>query len=207
MAVDWTRTKEVFTLALERDPAMRHAFVLDACGGDEALLAEVESLLASHTRADSLLENAGAALWHPAFDLNMIGKCVGDYRGLEEAGRGGTSVVYLAERADQHYQKRVAIKILRLFGDGADILQRFRMERQTLAELDHPNIVRLLDGGSTDEGMPYLVMDYVEGVPIDRYCDEHALPITERLRIFRTLCDARGPRASQWCDSSRSEAQ
>jgi serine/threonine protein kinase/tetratricopeptide (TPR) repeat protein/TolB-like protein len=190
MAENWARTKDVFTLALEHDPAVREAFVRETCGADDELRTEVESLLASHDRADSLLENAGAALWHPAFDLNMIGKCVGDYRVLAEAGRGGTSIVYLAERADQQYQKRVAIKILRLLGDGADILQRFRMERQTLADLDHPNIVRLLDGGSTDEGMPYLVMDYVEGAPIDRYCDEHALPITERLRIFRALCDA-----------------
>jgi serine/threonine protein kinase/tetratricopeptide (TPR) repeat protein len=190
MAANWARTKEVFTLALEHDPAGRQAYVRDICGADEALRAEVESLLANHHRADSLLENPGAALWHPAFDLNMIGKCVGDYRILREAGRGGTSVVYLAERADQQYQKRVAIKILRLLGDSADILQRFRMERQTLAELDHPNIVSLLDGGSTEEGMPYLVMDYVEGLPIDRYCDERELPIAERLRIFRTLCDA-----------------
>jgi serine/threonine protein kinase/tetratricopeptide (TPR) repeat protein len=190
MAANWARTKEVFTLALERDPTTRRAFVREICGADDELRAEVESLLASHDRADSLLENAGAALWHPAFDVNMVGKCVGDYRILGEAGRGGTSVVYLAERADQQYQKRVAIKILRLLGDGVDILQRFRMERQTLAELDHPNIVRLLDGGSTDEGMPYLVMDYVEGMPIDRYCDERALPVGERLSIFRTLCDA-----------------
>jgi serine/threonine protein kinase/tetratricopeptide (TPR) repeat protein len=190
MAADWARTKEVFALALEHDPKTRQAFVRGLCGGDEALRAEVESLLASHGRADSLLENAGAALWHPAFDLNMLGKCVGDYRILREAGRGGTSIVYLAERADQQFQKRVAIKILRHLGDSAEVLQRFRMERQTLAELEHPNVVRLLDGGTTDEGMPYLVMDYVEGVPIDRYCDEHGLPIAERLSIFRTLCDA-----------------
>jgi serine/threonine protein kinase/tetratricopeptide (TPR) repeat protein/TolB-like protein len=190
MAANWARTKEVFTLALEHDPAGRQAYVRDICGADEALRAEVESLLANHHRADSLLENPGAALWHPAFDVNMIGKCVGDYRILREAGRGGTSVVYLAQRADQQYQKRVAIKILRFLGDSADILQRFRMERQTLAELDHPNIVSLLDGGSTEEGLPYLVMDYVEGLPIDRYCEERELPIAERLRIFRTLCDA-----------------
>ncbi len=190
MDANWARTKEVFTLALEQAPAARLAFVLDICGTDTALRAEVESLLASHDRADSLFENAGAALWHPAFDLNMIGKCVGHYRIVGEAGRGGTSIVYLAERADQQYQKRVAIKILRLFGDSADIGQRFRMERQTLAELDHPNIVSLLDGGTTEEGLPYLVMDFVEGIPIDRYCDKHTLPLTERLRIFCTLCGA-----------------
>ena len=186
----WARTKELFNLALEHDPSARHALLLELCAADELLLSDVESLLASHDRADSLLESADARSWSAALAPAMINKCVGDYRIIREAGRGGTSIVYLAERADQQYQKQVAIKMLQCFGASDELLQRFRMERQTLAQLDHPNIVTLLDAGSTEEGWPYLVMDFVEGVPIDTYCDDHALPVTARLRIFRSVCDA-----------------
>src|SRR5208283_2865233 len=190
MTERWARTKEVFTLALEYEPAARRAFLLEISGVDDALRTEVESLLRSHDRADSFLETAAAAPWHPLLDVNMIGRLVGDYRVLREAGRGGSSIVYLAERADQQFHKRVAIKMLRFVGESAEILQRFRNERQTLAELDHPNIVTLLDGGTTDEDLPYLVMDFVEGVPIDHYCDAHLLRISDRLQIFRTVCDS-----------------
>jgi len=190
MIDSWARTKELFGLALDHEPDARRAFLQQICGADEALRIEVESLLASHERAGSILENTGAQPWHATPAINMIGRIVGDYRVISEAGRGGTSVVYLAERADQHYQKRVAIKILRSAGESAEILQRFRNERQTLAELNHPNIVTLLDGGTTSEGLPYLVMDFVEGMPIDRYCDAHLLSINERLEMFRTVCES-----------------
>ncbi len=189
MAAGWTRTKELFNLALEREPEARSAYLHEACDGDEALRAEVDSLLESHYRADSFLEESGPALFEAAPARDMTGSRVGDYRIVGEAGRGGTSIVYLAERADQQYEKRVAIKMLRSGEDSAEILQRFRLERQTLAKLDHPNIVTLLDGGSTAEGLPYLVMDFVEGVPIDRYCDERGLSLTDRLIIFRAVCD------------------
>src|SRR5207245_6252676 len=105
-------------------------------------------------------------------------------------GFGGMAAVYLASRADEQYQKQVAIKILRPELDNAELLKRFRNERQTLAVLEHPNIVRLLDGGSTEEGLPYLVMDYVDGEPIDEYCDTHRLSTTERLQLFRAVCAA-----------------
>ena len=189
MAAGWTRTKELFSLALEREPAARSDYLRDACGSDEELRAEVESLLQSHAQAGTFLESSGAELLQPAPVRDMIGRRVGDYRIIGEAGRGGTSIVYLAERADQHYEKRVAIKMLRSGEDSAEILQRFRMERQTLAKLDHPNIVTLLDGGSTEEGLPYLVMDFVEGVPVDRYCEDRGLSLAERLKIFRAVCD------------------
>ncbi len=189
MAAGWTRTKELFNLALEREPEARSAYLHEACDGDEALRAEVDSLLQSHYRADSFLEGSGPALLDAAPARDMIGRRVGDYRIVGEAGRGGTSIVYLAERADQQYEKRVAIKMLRSGEDSAEILQRFRLERQTLAKLDHPNIVTLLDGGATAEGLPYLVMDFVEGVPVDQYCDELGLSLTDRLKIFRAVCD------------------
>jgi hypothetical protein len=149
MAAGWARTKELFSLALELEPAARSGYLCEACGGYEALQTEVESLLRSHERADRFLEGSGPALLDAAPARELIGRRVGDYRIVSEAGRGGTSIVYLAERADQHYEKRVAIKMLRSGEDSAEILQRFRMERQTLAKLDHPNIVTLLDGGST----------------------------------------------------------
>jgi tetratricopeptide (TPR) repeat protein/tRNA A-37 threonylcarbamoyl transferase component Bud32 len=189
MAAGWTRTKEIFSLALEREPAARSDYLRDACGSDEALRAEVESLLQSHAQAGTFLEGSGADLLQPVPVRDMIGRRVGDYRIIGEAGRGGSSIVYLAERADLQYEKRVAIKMLRSGEDSAEILQRFRMERQTLAKLDHPNIVTLLDGGSTEEGLPYLVMDFVEGVPVDRYCEDRGLSLAERLKIFRAVCD------------------
>ncbi len=114
---------------------------------------------------------------------------VGAYRILGEIGHGGMGTVYLAERADDQYRKRVAIKTIRGFGS-EDVLRRFRRERQVLAALEHPNIARLFDGGTTDDGLPYFVMEYVEGKPIDAFCDERRLPVRERLRIFRQVCAA-----------------
>src|SRR5580765_1181894 len=96
--------------------------------------------------------------------------------------------VFLAERADGQFEKQVAIKILNRGADTAEILRRFRAERQILAALDHPNIARLLDAGTTDDGLPYLVMEFVEGVAIDEYCQDHDLPVRERLKLFRTVC-------------------
>ena len=189
MGDSWTRTKQLFGEALDLEPAVRPAFLRERCGDDAALRAEVESLLENHGRADTFLESGGGGPRHPALGSDMTGQRVGDYRIVREAGRGGTSIVYLAERADQQYDKRVAIKMLRSPDESAEILQLFRMERQTLAKLGHPNIVTLLDGGTTADGMPYLVMDFVEGIPIDGYCNGRALSITERLTIFRAVCD------------------
>jgi serine/threonine protein kinase len=98
--------------------------------------------------------------------------------------------VYMAERADGAFEKQVAIKVIRRGLDTEDVLTRFRHEREALAGLDHPNIARLLDAGSTSDGLPYFVMEYVEGIPIDRFCDERRLPIARRLQIFQTVCAA-----------------
>src|SRR5260370_8744055 len=100
------------------------------------------------------------------------------------------AAVYLASRADEQFQMHAAIKVLRPDLDRAELLRRFFNERQTLAALDHPHIVKLLDGGSTEEGLPYLVMDYVEGKPIDEYCDSHSLSIQQRLDLFCKVCEA-----------------
>src|SRR5437660_10703694 len=124
----------------------------------------------------------------PDSQHTIVGRRIGPYQVIREIGHGGMAVVYFAVRADDQYRKSVAIKLVRPGLDREDLLRRFRNERQTLATLDHPNIVRLLDGGSTEEGLPYLIMDYVEGVRIDEYCDNHRLSIAERLQLFRTIC-------------------
>ena len=120
----------------------------------------------------------------------MTGRRIGAYRIIREIGQGGMAVVYLGERDDQNYRKQVAIKMVKPGIDTEQVLQRFRNERQTLAALDHANIVKLLDGGSSEEGLPYLVMEYVEGLPIDQYCDLNKLSIDDRLRLFREVCSA-----------------
>ena len=115
---------------------------------------------------------------------------VGPYRLLRELGHGGMGTVYLAVRADEHFHKRVALKVVRGGAGSEAVVRYFKRERQILAGLDHPNIAKLLDGGTTDDGLPYFVMEYVEGQRIDTYCNEHRLPIVERLRLFQVVCAA-----------------
>ncbi len=114
----------------------------------------------------------------------------GPYKALKELGRGGMGRVYLAARADEQYQKRVAIKVIKAEVDRDEVVSRFRRERQILASLDHPNISRFLDGGATEDGRPYFVMEYVEGMAIDQYCNRQGLSIPGRLKLFRQLCSA-----------------
>ena len=183
----WQRIKEVFADVQERNPAERGEYLRQVCGREGWLRAEVESLLdaAGVGTADSVSEGVRGRA-----DDAMIGRRVGAYKISQRIGRGGMATVYLASRADQQYEKQVAIKILLPELDSEELLSRFRNERQTLAKLDHPNIVKLLDGGSTDEGLPYLVMDYVEGAPIDTYCDGRRLSTEERLHLFCKVCAA-----------------
>jgi serine/threonine protein kinase/tetratricopeptide (TPR) repeat protein len=184
----WDQVKEIVASALERIPDERPDFVRSACGEDAELRREVDSLISNHDSADSLLEESPVANKFSFPAMVMVGKQIGSYRILGETGQGGMAVVYLAERADQEYRKRVAIKMVKPGPSHKEIIHRFRNERQTLAALDHPHIVKLLDGGTTEEGWPYLVMDFVEGVPIDKYCDNRRLAIRERLELFRTVC-------------------
>jgi serine/threonine protein kinase/tetratricopeptide (TPR) repeat protein len=115
---------------------------------------------------------------------------IGPYRLLQELGRGGMGVVYLAARADEQYEKRVALKLIKSGFDRDDVVRHFRRERQILASLEHPNIARFLDGGTTEDGLPYFVMEYVEGQRIDEYCDRRGLPTLERLKLFGPVCSA-----------------
>ena len=189
----WHQIKDLFSAALERSVAERPAFLDQACGTDIELLAQVRSLLDAHESSLGFIERpaverAGLARAFEPFDWQ--GRRLGNYRIVSELGRGGMSHVYKAVRDDDQYYKEVAIKLLRPGLDTQSLLQRLRDERQILAELSHPNIAQLLDGGVTDTGAPYLVMEYIEGEPIDVYCERRELSVAARIDLVRTLCGA-----------------
>ena len=190
----WEKIKDLFGSTVELDPSQRSAFLRDACGSDEALRAEVESLLASYQRTEALDEHQPPQ----PYGEKLVGQRLGAYQVLHQMGQGGMAAVYAAVRADDEYRKRVAIKVVLPYLASEDMVRRFRNERQTLATLDHPNIVRLLDGGTTDGGLPYLVMEYVEGVPIDQYCNSRRLSSNERLKLFRVCAGPSNTRIRTW---------
>ena len=184
--------RAVFDAALEQPIEQRALFLERRCNGDHAVRSEVEALLAAHARTDSPLDkHAFNEDWESTGKPSpQAGRRLGAYRLIRELGRGGMATVYLAERADELYRKNVAIKLLDKAWSWTETEFRFQQERQILARLDHPNIARLLDAGTSDDGLSYLVMEYVEGRPIHHYCNEHALGFSERLRLFLKVCDA-----------------
>jgi serine/threonine protein kinase/uncharacterized membrane protein len=190
------RAEELFLDALSQPAAERAAWVRQACGGEAEVLAEVLSLLMSAQDSDSYLASLAAGSGAPfaaerqAQEPGREGERVGRYELIREIGRGGMGAVYLAERVDGEFEQRVAIKLLRRGVDTDDILARFRIERQILASLSHPHIARLLDGGATDDGRPFLVMELVEGVPITEHCDAQRLTVRERLHLFLQVARA-----------------
>jgi serine/threonine protein kinase len=192
---EWLKVEAALNAALELEPVRRREFLDQMGASTPELRREVESLLVCEEKADSFLAAPAIAFSSDFFDDDegvdsRAGQTIGHYRILREIGRGGMGAVFLGVRADAQYQKRVAIKLVRRGMDSDDILRRFRNERQILASLDHPNIARLLDGGTTDDGLPYLVMEYVEGTPVTKYCDRQHLTTNERLELFRTICAA-----------------
>jgi serine/threonine protein kinase len=191
----WKQVREILDLAIALPESGRQTYLEQACLGDIELRAEVESLLSAHQQAGSVfLKNPAAdlksALTETSGIGSRIGRKIGVYQIVEEIGRGGMGEVYRAERVDGQYDKQVAIKFVRFGLDTPALLERFRHERQILATLDHPNIARLHDGGTTEEGIPYLVMELIEGAPIDQYCDDRDLGIDERLQLFMEVCGA-----------------
>jgi eukaryotic-like serine/threonine-protein kinase len=189
----WAQIRQIFDGALERSPKDRAAYLRVVCARDDAMRREVESLLESHADASGFLAKPAVDLGHT---LHYSGEESGEYPAgfragpyqLEKRiGRGGMGSVWLASRPEG---VKVAVKLVKRGMDTSEILRRFRMERQVLASLDHPNIARLIDGGSTPEGMPYLAMEYVEGTPIDQFCESHASAITDRLKLFLDVCAA-----------------
>jgi non-specific serine/threonine protein kinase/serine/threonine-protein kinase len=188
----WQRAKGVFQAALARTPESRPAFLDEACVGDEALRREVDSLLAAHDAAGRFLSDpAGVATGgDEARAEGATPERIGPYRVLDTIARGGMGTVYRAVRDDDAFRKTVALKLVRATRDSEDFARRFRQERQILANLQHPNIATVLDGGATAEGVPYLVLEYVDGRPITEFCAAHALGTRERLALFRTVCAA-----------------
>jgi serine/threonine protein kinase len=182
----WSRIKQVFDQASELPQDARRQFLDSCCNGDSDLRREVESLLAAEADAASRYDSpiVGADSGH------MVGQHVGSYRIVRRLGTGGMGDVYLGSRDDGQFRKLAAVKMIRFDLLDEHTRRRFENERQALAALEHPNIVRLLDGGTTAAGYPFLMMDYVEGRPIDRYCSEQSLSLRERLELFRTLCGA-----------------
>jgi eukaryotic-like serine/threonine-protein kinase len=195
---EWRRIKAVAAGALEQPEDGRTAYLAAICGDDRTLHAQVESLLSSAAMASELFETpsvliAGARAVVETlarFETSRVGERIGAYRIVRELGGGGMGAAYLAVRADAAYEKTVAIKVIKRGMDTDAVLRRFRKERQILAGLDHPNIARLVDGGTTADGLPYFVMEYAEGVPIDRYCNDRQLSIPDRIVLFRNVCDA-----------------
>lgn len=201
----WFEVDALFRKALDREPEARDDFLAAECGDDEELLRAVRSLLRAEARSTRFLTRPVGALtaipWDEVLDgmagvrgsripehveKDRSGERIGPYRLVRRIGRGGMATVYLAERADGLWEQQVALKLIRRGLDTRDVVRRFLSERQILSSLGHPNIARLLDGGTTDEGLPFLVMEFVAGTPVTDYCDGHRLTIEERLGLF---CD------------------
>jgi serine/threonine-protein kinase len=189
--VSTERVEDVVAAALARPAGERPAYLDSVCDGDPSLRRSVESRLAAYAPTDRAAASSpsGPAAHIPAGE-DVAGRRVGAYRLVREIGRGGMGVVYLAARADDQYRQEVAIKLMRLGRDTGVARHRFHTERQILADLDHPGIARLLDGGVSEEGLPYLVMEKVDGVPVDQYCEERRLSVPQRLELFLDVCAA-----------------
>jgi non-specific serine/threonine protein kinase/serine/threonine-protein kinase len=183
----WRRLKDIASVALDQEESGRGAYVDAACAGDAHLRADVLALLDSAAAATPYFEVPGGGA-PPA--LIGPGSQIGPYRLVRELGTGGMGSVYLAERADGQFDQRLAIKVVRGGFANAAILQRFLEERRILASLQHPNIARLLDGGTTESGLPYVAMELVDGEPIDAFCANERLTLRERLVIFQQVCAA-----------------
>jgi serine/threonine protein kinase len=185
------QVRNVFEAALEKAPAERAAFLEEAVRSDPDLHAQVKRMLDAHESTVTFLDGALAAPAELRTDPRRLeGRRLGNYEILREIGRGGMGTVYLARRSDGLFEQQVAIKVVTPESAGREVIERFEQERAILASLQHPNIARLYDAGSTEEGWPYFVMEYVEGKPIDQWCDDRKLNISERIRLFRAVCDA-----------------
>lgn len=196
----WERLGAALDTLLDADRDRRGELVEELSGGDRAIREELLGLLEAVERADlldapladgvpDLLSELEKSL-EDDVGVALCGRRVGPYELIEPIGRGGMGVVFLAERADRQFEKQVAVKLVPLGLESPEVQRRFLAERQILATLEHPGIARLLDGQVTEDGQPYLVMEYVDGRPIDRYCEEEDLGVEERLRLFLDVCDA-----------------
>ena len=215
-AETWQQLKSVFHAAIELAPEDRAAFLAQACDGESELRTQVDRLLRSH-------DDAGPFLVSPAMvdagvisaggqarvteEAGRVGQRIGPYEIIRELGHGGMGTVFLAVRADDQYRKQVAIKLVNRGMDTDLILRRFMMERQILANLEHPNIARLLEGGSTLDGLPYFVMEFIEGQPITEYCDARRFTTTRAPGVVSAGLRRFAVRTSESGGSPRHQAQ
>jgi len=188
------RIRELFDNALELETGQRASYLVGACGSDDTLRSEVDSLLAALERGgDTWNLPLGGVLASALLDADeegVVGRRVGPYHVKRLIGFGGMGAVYEGTRVDDHFQKCVALKFLRRGMEGDLAIRRFRYERQILADLNHKNIAALLDGGVTADGQPYFVMEYVDGIPITTYCTEQRLTVRDRVQLLRQICAA-----------------
>ena len=190
----WRDINELFHAALAIDSEKRDVYLVEACKGDVELRLEVENLIASHESAEasmhtaSLRETVQQVLQED--DTLPVGQDFGPYRVIREIGKGGMGRVFLAERVDEQFHRQVAIKLIKRGMDTDSVIRHFRNEREILASLDHPNIARLFDAGTSRDGLPYFVMEYIEGQPIDSFCEDRRYSIAQRLQLFRQVCAA-----------------
>ncbi len=192
--IDWDEVNALFERATSLPPEERHAFIDKETSNNPALRGELLSLLAFDVQqtVSPLSRAVGSALVNVISDQRrmLLGRVIGNYKLVSILGEGGTGTVYLGERADNQYSARVAVKIVDHTAIQGNLGERFRAERQILANLNHPNIARLLDAGETEDGQPYLIMECIEGEPVDEYCDRHSLDLRQRLELFSDICSA-----------------
>ncbi|MBX7173598.1 MAG: protein kinase [Pyrinomonadaceae bacterium] len=189
--VNYEKVKEIFSEAIELPLEKQADFLISACQDDENLLGEVESLLKARRKAENFLEDVSAPnVLHDSINQNgqLIGQKIDKYRIISELGRGGMGVVFLAERED--FRQQVALKLIKRGMDSDAILERFGREREILASLNHPFIARFLDGGTTESGSPFFVMEFVEGISVDKYCRKKNLSVEQKLELFTKICEA-----------------
>ena len=192
----WSRVADLFAHAVDLEAGECESYLNSACGDDTEMHDYVQSLLQADAAVDAVVEETIISTARDAFGdetsqpEQMKGQMIGPYRVERLLGSGGMGMVYLAQRADEQFDQQVAIKLGRHRLVDPQTELRLRHERQFLADLDHPNIARLFDGGTTEDGVPYLVMEHIDGVRLDTYCDLNRLNTAERLRLFQTICAA-----------------
>ena len=187
---DWEKVQRLFNEAIELEKADRVQFLKVQCGQDLTLFNEVISLLSADEDIHPVLNKKASDIINIEEKLNFVGQQIGNYKIVEEIATGGMGTVFLAERCDGVFEQKVALKIVKPGLSTIPIIRRFQHERQILASLQHPNIARLFDGGVTADKRPFFTMEYVEGIPIDDYCDKNRLTINERLKLFIKVCEA-----------------
>src|SRR3954462_7545539 len=188
------RIKELFAAALEKPPEERDSFLRAFSGGDPALYNEARALLGLHDRAASLMpqspgEIPEVTLPDRAPPVERVGQMIGPYKLLQQIGEGGFGAVFMAEQ-ERPVRRKVALKVIKLGMDSAQIVARFEAERQALAIMDHPHVAKVFDAGTPATGRPYFVMELVTGIPVTEYCDKHKLNVTQRLDLFVQVCQA-----------------